>query len=223
MRVKDIMEIHFASFEVDDGLDRILETFSKYGVTSAPVFAKGELVGIVNYADLAKFFSLKEGTPLLQAAQAERKGTEVNASMLARKAQLILTPDQPVSLAIPKLISSSDCAPVMNRKKVVGVVWPAQVVEFFLAERAKTEAASGAKEAAAKNAAGAENSTTIDRMLEIVRRDGQTTPKKVAKELGITEPTAEDLAKLLGKHRLAELKYSFMSGMVIKRIEHGSK
>jgi CBS domain-containing protein len=216
MRVQDIMERNFAIIQADDGLDSILEVFSTKHVSSALVLAKGELSGVLSCSDLARLFLPREG------AQSDVSG--ITASVLAKKSPFTLTPDQPVKLALAKIAASSDCIPVMDGKKVVGVVRPESAVDFYLAELAKVEVVSkkaiGAKDEKANDS---DNATTLDNLLELVRRDGKTTPKKVAKELGITESTAEDLAKILGKHKLIDINYSFMTGMVMRRMEHGGK
>jgi predicted transcriptional regulator len=224
MRIKDIMEKKYASLQSDDMLDTILELFASEEITSAPVFEKDELVGIVSLYDLARFFFPKDGMPFpfLESHSPIKSG--MMAISLAKKPQITLTLDQPVSLALGKLISTYDCIPVMAGKKMVGVVRPEHMLAFFLAERAKMEAniQSGPGKKMVDELDG-ENSTAIDRMLEIVKREGHTTPKKAARELGITEKTAEDLAKLLGKHKLVGIDYSFLTGMVLRRIEHGGR
>lgn len=220
MRVKDIMEIGFDALHSDDRLDAILTLFSERGITSAPVLDKDGFVGIVSYSDLARFFSPKDFMSVLDSSSHNANAT---ASVIAKKPPFVLTPDQPASLVAGKLTSTLDCVPVMEGKRLVGIVRPQNVIAFFLSERAKVEAATVKAKPSHAKVEEDENSTTIDMMLEIVKRDGQTTPKKVASELGITEKTAEDLAKLLGKHRLLEINYSFLTGMVMRRIEHGRK
>jgi predicted transcriptional regulator len=225
MRVQDIMARKYACFQADDGLDRILAVLSEKRVSSAPVFIKDELLGVVGYSDLVKYFIPREGRslPFMASAPAADE-SKITASFLARKPSLTLTPDQPVSLVMGKIAFSQDCVPVMDGKKVVGVVWPENIVDFFLAERTKTEAVKKKPNLGEKPKAVADdNETTIDRMFEIVKRDGITNPKKVAKELGITETTAEDLGKLLGKHMLVKIDYSFVSGMTMRRIDHGGR
>jgi len=218
MRIKDIMETKFASVQADDRLDRILAVFSEKGVASAPVFSRGEFIGIITYADLARHFMARTGMPFIGREPDESKMT---AASMARKPAHTLTPDEPVRLALWKIIGSEGCVPVMGAKGLVGIVRPGSVVGFFLAERAKTEIAGKEPGSVKKEQIYNENATSIDRMLEIVARDGEITTRKMAKELGITESSAEDLAKLLGKHRLVETNYSFLTGMVMRRLEHG--
>lgn len=224
MRVEDIMEKRFASFQTDDKIDYMLEALSERGEACALVFEKDELVGVVSYSDFAKFFMPREGAGFPFYGQQKAADGGIMAASILRKPPLTLSPDQPVSLALSRIVSTQDNVPVMKGRKVVGVVRPQSVIEFFLAERAKDEAAAKAKAAPkAKDELGVENSTAIDRMLEIVRREGEATPKSLARELKITEATAEDMAKLLGKHKLVEISYSFLTGMVIRRLEHGSR
>ena len=225
MRVQDIMKRKFASFQADDSLDHILETFADKHITSAPVFSKDEFIGILSFSDLPRFFQPRDGVslPFLEGSQLDQ--SKKLAASLAKRPPFILTPDQPAMLVAGRLASSQDCIPVMDGKKVVGVVWPECIIDFYLAERAKEEVTKKKASPAAGSKAKLleeENSTTIDRILEIVKRDGQTDPKKVAKELGITVTTAEDLASLLGKHKLVKINYSFLSGMVLERIDYGN-
>ncbi len=216
MRVKEIMQRRFAALQPGDSLDRVLEVLSSRGVTSIPVLEKDELVGIVTFSSVAKFFMPKGilGGPA---------PSDANAAKMAIKPPFILTPDQPVSLVLQKIVDVECCIPVMSGKSMVGLVRKGDVLEHFLSEQAKEEVAGrkGADAHPEKKPADAEDSTTIDKMLEIVHREGETSTRKVAKELGITEKAAEDLAKLLDKHKLARINYSFLSGLMIRRMEHG--
>jgi predicted transcriptional regulator len=222
MRVQDLMKRKFASFQADDSLDHMIEAFSEKGITSAPVFSKDEFIGIVNCFDLAKFFQTRDrgSIPFLEGGAVD--WSSLIAAKLAKKPQFFLTPDQPVSLVLSKIASSQDCIPVMSESKVIGFVWPESILGFYLAERVKEDATKKKAKSEPKGAAVLhDNSTTIDSMLEIVKREGKTTPKKLAAELGITVETAEDLAVLLGKHKLVEINYSFLTGMTLQRIDHG--
>jgi predicted transcriptional regulator len=220
MRVKDIMSKKFASLQADDSIDRVLEVFSAKGISSAPVFDKDDFIGIITLADIARTFAPRGPVPFFGGDGSQ----EVNVSKLAKKPPFVLTPDQPVSLVLQKLVNTDCCIPVVSDQKVIGLVWKGDVVEFFLSERAKEDIEEKAEESAGlprKAAQEIGDSTAIDKVLEIVHRKGETTSKEVAAELGITPKTAEDLAKLLDKHRLVRVNYSFLSGLVIRRMEHG--
>jgi CBS domain-containing protein len=218
MRIKDIMEKKFAVIQADDRLDHMLEVLSAKGLSSAPVFDKSEFIGIISYSDLARFFAPQESVSLPFMGNGHQNDAKIIASAIAKKPPFVFTPDMPVRLAIGKM-NGSDCVPVMGKSGVIGIVRPRNVIEFFLAERAKTELVEDKNDA---EKVYEETSTSIDRILEIVARDHETTPKKVAAELKISEKTAEDMGKLLGKHKLVDINYSFMTGMVIRRVEHGS-
>ena len=219
MRIKDIMQKKFVAFQADDRVDRVLEIFSEKDISSAPVFDKDEFLGVVTFSDVARYFAPRSSLPFMGGSEVTM---EANAAKLAKKPQLILTPDQPVILALQKMADMDGCVPVMNEKTVIGVVRKSDIVGFFLSERAKEEIERKSKAYTdKKHVSEIENSTAIDKLLEIVRRDGKTTSKKAAKELQISEKTIEDLAKLLDKHHLVQLNYSFISGLVIQRMEHG--
>jgi predicted transcriptional regulator len=220
MRIRNIMETKYAAFQTDDRLDRILETFSQKRISSAPVFAKDEFVGIVSYANLAKFFTNGKSLSLAFAG-GKKDDMKMNAAAFVKKPSFVLAPDAEVGKALGRIVSTHDCIPVMDQKRLVGVVRPEHVIDFYLEELANAEAGEQGRLSSKAKRGEDENSTSIDRMLEIVTRDGTTTPKKAARELGITESTAEDLAKLLDKHKLVEINYSFLTGMTLRRIEHG--
>jgi len=221
MRVQDIMRKDYPALHADDKLERIIELFSDRRVTSAPVFDKDEFVGIVSHTDIAKYFAPREQLLPFLDSQPAAEGMAI-ASSLAKKPPFTLTPDQPLQLVAGRISSSADCVPVMQNGRVVGVVASEDLFGFYLAEIVKREASGQKPKITAKKGHTEEdNSTSIDKILGIVGREREATPKEVARELGISEKTVEDLSRLLAKHHLLEISYSFLSGMKMRRIEHG--
>ena len=60
MKIKDVMETNFVSFQADDKLDYVLRKFAKHNITSAPVFDSGEFIGVTNINILLRVLSPKK-------------------------------------------------------------------------------------------------------------------------------------------------------------------
>lgn len=224
MRVKDIMRKDYAALRTDDSLEQVLEVFSERRIASAPVFDHGEFIGIISNSDIVRYFTAKESAPIWTPTGQVASASKLIAGQLVRKPQLTLTPDQPLRLVAAKIASSADCVPVMEGKAVAAIVSSEDLVDFYLAELAKSDVGEQKeKPEGRKKESEEEAGTDVDRILEIVRRDGETNPAKIAKELGISQKTVESLSRSLARHHLAEINFSFLNGMVIRRMEHGKK
>jgi len=58
-KVKDFMNKKVVSFKPQDSVFDVAETFSKMGISGAPVVNKGRVVGVISETDLVKFMSMK--------------------------------------------------------------------------------------------------------------------------------------------------------------------
>jgi predicted transcriptional regulator len=65
--------------------------------------------------------------------------------------------------------------------------------------------------------------TEIDALIKIVQEKGEVSALVLAKQLGMSTKTVEKLGESLANHHLVELKYTFLKGVVFKRVGDGKK
>lgn len=218
MIVKDIMRKRFVSFQADDRLKHIVKTFAEKKVCSAPVFEDGEFIGVVSERMLLKYFMPKKF--LFWSSKKEiplEKIKNIIAKDLAKRPRVKLRPDQKVTDVIMRIGREPQCIPVVEDKKVVGVVRKEDlVVKVLLEEFAKASAQKkkGGKKEKKKM------QTEVDNILKRVEEEGEVSARGLAKEMGISVKTVELLSESLERHHLIKVKYTWLGGMKLRRIEH---
>jgi acetoin utilization protein AcuB len=218
MRVKDIMRTNFVSFQADDRLKHILKVFADKKVSSAPVFDGEEYLGIVSDQMLIKHFLPKKF--LFWGSKKELpidKIKNIIAKSLAKKRRLYLKPEQKVDSVAMRVGREGACIPVIENKKVVGVVRKEDlVVKVLLKHFAKK-----AGEKKMGKAGGRELHTELDKILEMVNEGGEVSAWNISKKLGISLKTVETLAESLERHHLIKTRYAWLGGMKLRRVEDG--
>ncbi|MEM2137853.1 MAG: CBS domain-containing protein [Candidatus Anstonellaceae archaeon] len=221
MKVRDIMRTDFVSFTSDSRLEEVVKAFAEKKINSAPVFEGKEFMGIVSDFGMIKYFTPKEfGFLWLKSKPvAIEQVKNVTAGELAKKPRLVLSPEMPLVGALPKIALASECIPVMEKGKFVGLMRGEDVTEFFLkmlaADHYQQQAASGT-DAQAEAQGNRGIGSTMDDILAVVRRDKEVSCEKIAKELGLSLKTTEKLCESLSRHGLIELRNSFVSGTVAR-------
>lgn len=214
------MRKDFISFQADDTLEHIVNKFAETNTTSAPVFDGKEFIGVVSDIEIVKYFTPKKFL-FLWKKHKQKPMTEIKkatAGALIRKPGLVLKPKQNLNMVLKKIVRWVTCIPVMDKGKVVGIVRGKDMVNFFLKELAKDEYSKELDDA--KEEAGSALDTTIDKILERVRKEKEVSCKQMARELGISVKTTEKLCECLNQHHLVQLKYSFFKGAIVRRLEH---
>ena len=216
MKVKEIMRKDFVSFQSDAKLGMIVKAFAEKGITSAPVFDRGEFLGIVSEGELVRYFAPKKFAFLWIKGKPSPMDEvrKVTAGDLARRPPATFSPDQPLSEALDTIAKSRVCIPVVEGGRVAGLVRGEDIVNFFLVELAKDESKKGLRKEA-------DTDTAMDAILKIVRRDGQVSCRKISLELGISFKTTEKLCEMLRKHSLIDMEYSFLNGPVVNSFTEG--
>ncbi|VVB65878.1 CBS domain protein [Candidatus Gugararchaeum adminiculabundum] len=215
------MHQEFVSLQAGDRLDQILKSFGENHVTSAPVFDGKEFVGIVSDVEIVKFFTPKKyfflwkkdkPTPVAEIMK-------VSAAKLVRKPEFTLNADDQLSDVLDKISRRRECLPVFEKGTMVGLVRGRDIVNFFLKELAKSEySASGKPGMEEKDEIDV--NTDIEKVMEIINKRGEASCGKISKETGIPVKSVEKLCETLEKHRLIKLRYSFLGGVVARRLTH---
>lgn len=217
MKVSDLMRTDYVSFQADAKLYQIVKTFSEKGITSAPVFDHREFVGIVTDNELVRYFAPRKFLSLWIKSKSSPldEMKKVTAGDLAKKPQATLSPNQFVKDATAKIAHATECIPVMDGGKVVGLIRGEDIVKFFMVELAKGELG---KE---KFVDDKTMDSAMDLILQVIRRDGQISCRKISDELGISFKTTEKLCEILARHHLIEINYSFLNGPVVNSFTEG--
>lgn len=221
MKIKDIMRNEFISFQADDNLEYIIDTFAKEHITSAPVFDNGEFIGILSDTEIVKYFMPAKFMFLWKKDKFKPidEIKRVNAAELVKKPNMILKPETELANVLDKIAKKVEFIPVMEDNKLVGIVRGADIIGFFQKELAKGEY----KKELIKGVEGAKTATDIDMILDIIRERGEVPCSEISRNTGISVPTVEKLCEVLHKNHLVEMKFSFLRGVVVRRLEHERK
>ncbi len=222
MKVKDIMRKEFVSLRSDDRLPYILKVFEKNNISSAPVFEGEEFLGIIGLRDIVDF-AIPQHFMLFQKEDhmpSVRKLKKVIAKDLTKRNKTILKPEQNLKTVIKRIMGAKVCIPVIDKKKVmVGLVRSEDLAGFLLEKFAKGEWLEPEAEIYNVRKGDRRVQTDIDRILGIVRKKEWTPVRKIAKELGMSVKTAEELGEILHEHRLVRVRYTFLGGAELGRIK----
>lgn len=215
MIIRDIMRTNFVSFQADDRLKHILTVFAEKKISSAPVFDGDEYLGIVSDSMMIKYFLPKRF--LFWNSKKEipvDKIKNIIAKNLARKGRIYLKPEQRIENVATRVCKADACIPVMQNRKVIGIVRKEDlVVKVLLKHFAKK---AGEKKIASK---GRQLHTELDRILEMVNEENEVSAGNLSKKLGISLKTVEALAESLERHHLVRTRYTWFGGMKLRRIE----
>ncbi len=222
LKISDLMRKEFISFQADDTVETITRVFAKEHITSAPVFDKTEYLGVVSELGIVSYFTPKKFLFLWQKNKPTPIETikKVTAAMLAQKSHVSLNASQDVADCLKAIAARPYCLPVFEKGKVVGIIRDEDLVNFFLKEFAKGNVAE------IRDSLGdsqPELGTEMDKILEIVKKEGSISCQKLSKQLNISVKTTEKLCERLQNHHLIRMDYSFLRGAIARRLEHERK
>ena len=219
MKVKEIMRTEYLSLQRDDQLEFILRTFAKNFISSAPVLDKDEFIGIISLHSIMKIFSPKKrflffpqrGVPIPELKR-------VIAAEIAIKPKVSLNPEQQLKDVVKTIVGIPNCIPVFEKnKKLVGIVRSEDLTFYFMRKLATCEEKE--KDVYDISKGDLRVSTDIDQLLAIVHKNEWTPIKEIAKELGLSVKTAEKMGEVLRDHGLVNMRYNFVGGAELGRIE----
>ncbi len=220
MKIRDLMRTEYVHFTSDDTLEHIVQEFVKNHITSAPVFDGKEFLGVISDKAIVKYFIPKK----FQFFWKKDKESPIDdvkkfiAVRAIKKPSLVLKPETELATVLKDIVNETDCIPVMENAKLVGVLRSEDLTKYFLREFAKYDYQ------AELESAGVEQDkiigTVVDDVLEIVKRKGKVSLRSLARDMGLTVKTLEKLGETLHNHQLARIKYSFFGGAELWRMEH---
>ncbi len=230
------MRADFIWFSSDTPFGQVLKTMAKENVSSAPVFDGQKFMGILSSRAMVEYFSRKEFSLLWKKDKPSplERMNGTTAKDFTKMPGIILGPDQELSGIISQLAKIDSCVPVVDGKRLVGLVRRRDLVTFFLKEVAKgahkEETAKKAKSMLPsvfhpKATGGTDGvvDTSIDSLLELVKHERQISVKKAAESLGMPLKSVEGLANTLYKHHLIDMQYSFTGGAILRLVDHDKK
>jgi len=248
MRVRDIMRKDFVWLNGGDSFAHVLSRLAQNDISSAPVFHEGNFAGVLSASEMVRYFGKKDFSSLWKKNRPtpidKIKGTV--ALELARKPSRLLKPDDKLEDVLPILASAQGCVPVIEGKKMVGLVRASDVIKFFLTELAKDShkgvsdvpSARRGKGAVAK-AGGFESlrlggsgpqgggavavDTAIDRLLELVRQEREITVNNASLRLNLPRVTVERMCGTLSRHHLVKVEYPLFSETKVRMIDNDQK
>jgi predicted transcriptional regulator len=233
MRVRDIMRRDFVWFNSGDSFAHVLSRMAQNEISSAPVFHEGHFAGVLSTSDMVRYFGRKDYSSLWKKNKPtpieKIKGTV--ALDFARKVR-ILTPDDKLDDVLPAIAATQVCVPVVENKKLVGLVRSSDVIKFFLTELAKDTHKGVSGVPSAKRDKGAAPlgeveakamNTYIDRLLELVRSEREITINNAALRLGLPRLIVERMCGTLSRHHLVKMVYPMFSETKVRMIDNDQK
>lgn len=211
MRVKDIMRTDFWYFTADDNLEQIIKTFSKLDIYEAPVIKEGKFIGIISDREISKAL-LKGGLLSFFAKNRiiERdKLRYITAGKIANSKVFSLRQEDALVNVLSDLASRrADIIPVLDKKKLVGIVDGEDVMRHVALEFAK--------ENVSQEFTHPELKSIVDSVESIVRSKKKATADEIGKELGIPTRKVEKIGRSLEEHHLVEISYSLLGKMILR-------
>jgi len=231
MRARDIMRRDFVWFNAGDSFEHVAKSLAEHNVSSAPVFDEGEFVGILSVSEMVRVFSKKDYSLLWKKNKPSPLVLMVKSSAVdfAKKPRTVVSPDSDLEALLPTLAQPFELIPVVEGKKMIGVVRSSDILKFFLLEVAKgSHAASSLPSSQHPKGAEAEESTAmvgtaIDGLLALIKERRIISSKEAAASLGLTQKSVEKMADTLQRHKIILVEYSLFSGVKLKLIDHDKK
>ena len=233
MKVRDIMRKDFVWFNSGDSFAHVLSRMAQNEISSAPVFHEGNYAGVLSASEMVRYFGKKDYASLWKKNKPtpieKIKGTV--ALDFARKTRL-LTPDDKLESVLSILASARGCIPVVEGKKMVGLVRASDVIKFFLTEVAKDSHRGISDVPSAKKGKGAAGQsegdavamdTYIDKLLELVRVEREITINNAALRLGLPRLIVERMCGTLSRHHLVKMVYPLFSETKVRMIDNDQK
>lgn len=213
VRISDIMRRDFFYLDGEEKLDVVIEKFAKYGIHEAPVLSKGELGGLVSDREIADAMLEKSVVPWKGGKLLPmEKLRGMAASQIMKKKVLTLEPGMGLVDAVKDMVSrETNVIPVVDGGKVVGIVTGKDVISYI----AKNIICHDLDEVCWTG--GMQSS--VDAVLEIVKRGRPISSMDVARELGMKTEKVEEIAKSLARHRLIEVRYTIAGRMELRVLE----
>jgi len=213
VKISEIMRKDFFYLDGEEKLDVVIEKFAKYGIHEAPVLSKGELRGLVSDREIAEAMLEKSVVPWKESKLVPiEKLRQLKASQIMKKKVLTLEPDMGLVDAVKDMVGrETNVIPVVDEGKVVGIVTGKDVISYV----AKNIICNDFGEVCWVGGM----QSTVDSVLEIVKRGKPISSMEVAKELGMTTEKVEELARSLARHGLIEIRYTIAGRMELKVLE----
>ena len=231
-------------FNGGDSFAHVLSRLAQNDVSSAPVFHEGKFVGVLSADEMVRKFSHRDFSNLWRKNRPTpiERMKQMVALEFAKKPRRTLLPDQKLESVLPALAASSEGIPVVEGKKMVGMVRPNDVVKFLLSEVAKDAhkreigLLPGAKGEAKSMAALSDSAailgsassassmdTAIDKLLSLVKSEREVKVEDAASRLGLPRVTVERMGQTLSRHHLMKMEYPLFSGARMRMIDNDKK
>ena len=220
MKVSDIIQRKFLSFEADDTLSFAVSKLAQAGVAEAPVIRLRKYVGMFSASDAARVlvkigvfgphkadFSKARKDPVLRHMHPLSPTLGMDADIMS--AYLVL------------LHRNVDVIPVVGKNRaLLGVVLSSdlrkQMAQMLSDEDKAPPRAAAPSDSDVKLGSG---DTVLDLILHFVQKKGVTTAEEVSAKFKIPVNEIEEYAMSLDKHGLLKAEYNFLGKMKLKKLE----
>jgi len=207
--IKDIMSTDLKTLNSDDNIGYVLELFSEYSITGAPVVDKEKIVGIVSETDIIRLMNQKtlfnpktNEVKIYELQKIKVKGFMAKNVFFVNQNEKITEGSRIMDeKGVHRLLVLD------NKKGLVGIITMEDIImglsaEFFVDSIQK----------ATDKVIGSE----IDTLLEIIQKRREITIDELVKELNLKQNHIENLAKILEKRGLIRIDYTIFGSPILK-------
>ena len=220
MKVSDIVQKKFLSFDVDDTLSFAARKLAQADVSAAPVTHLRKYAGMVSISDIASVL-VKIGVFAPSKADFSKAKKDPLEKHMHRYLPTLGMDDDVMSAYFMLLHKNVDVIPVVGKNRaLLGVVLSSdlrrQMAQMMSDEGKAPPRAAAPPDGDDKLAAG---DTVLDLILHFVQRKGVTTAEEVSAKFKIPVNEIEEYAMSLDKHGLLKAEYNFLGKMKMKKME----
>jgi len=200
--VSDLMTRKIISVNPDMTLDKVVDLFIENNISGAPVLDRDFFIGEISKTDILFLVdknSLEDLTTDDRMRLAELKVADI------MKKPICINEDEPVEEAERKMnkYNIRRLLVLDDKTNLVGIITRTDLLKGKSKEEIKDHI-----------------STKIDKMLDILEREGKKTFKELSDVLGIPENIVEDWSKVLEDHGLVEIEYTPIGSPSVKFKKH---
>ena len=219
MKVSDIIQRKFLSFEADDTLSFAVSKLAQAGVAEAPVIRLRKYVGMFSASDAARVL-VKIGVFGPHKADFSKARKDPLAKHMHRLSPTLGMDADIMSAYFLLLRRNADVIPVVGKNHaLLGVVLSSDLrkqMAQVLSDDPQAPPRAVQPDSDDKLGAG---DTVLDLILHFVQKNGVATAEEVSAKFKIPVSEIEEYAMSLDKHGLLKAEYNFLGKMKLKRLE----
>jgi len=199
--VKEVMTSDVKTVDPEHSLRKVMDLFSEYKITGAPVVEGNKIIGVISEADIIKLMDVRN---ILDPRKDEIKLSElerIKAKEVMSKDPIIINQNEKVTDASEAMYKHHiNRLPVIDDKKnLVGIITKEDVIRGITNEFFVKSVRTGKEGTIA---------TIIDELIDIIEKKGSINILDLSKQLKVSQEQIEEWARILEDRGMIEIEYS---------------